>query len=228
MQIQEIELKAINKEEAYRYMGFRGSEPDDTIKKLVEDNEARLLEVMRPRFIYECFDINRTDKGIELKDTAHVLRGEAIANHLKECDKAVVMCATLSQDVDKLIRQNEINNMFGALVLDGLANAAVEQLCDVAELFISTGMPEYNRTWRFGVGYGDFPMDTQKDILNILNASKYIGVCANDNFILTPRKSVTCVIGLSKKVVDGESSCSKCNFKDKCAISKEGGSCGGK
>ncbi|MBQ4067670.1 MAG: methionine synthase [Lachnospiraceae bacterium] len=228
MQIQEIELKAVNRAEAYRYMGFGNTEPDENIMKIIDEKEKELLGVMRPKFIFDCFDINKNDKGVELIGTTLTLKGEAVSNHLKDCDKAVIMCATISQDVDKLIRQNEISNIFGALVLDGLANAAVEQLCDVAELFISATMPEYNRTWRFGVGYGDFPMDTQKEFLNILNAPKYVGVCANDNNILTPRKSVTCVIGLSKKEVDGEASCSKCNFKDKCAISKEGGSCGGK
>ncbi len=228
MHTREIDLKAINRSETYRYMGFKGSEPDDVIKALIDDGEKALLKAMKPRFVYKCFDIEACDEGVKLIGTNLTLKGESIKKHLSECNRAVVMCATLSSDVDKLIRQNEVGNIFGAMVTDALANAAIEQVCDAAELFISVDFPGYNRTWRFGVGYGDFPLSTQKDFLNVLDAQKTVGVCANDNSILIPRKSVTCVIGLSEKEVEQTSSCSTCNFRDKCAISKEGGSCGGK
>lgn len=231
MQTREIEIKAINKSEAYRYMGFRGNEPDEMIKTVVDKSESELLVVMRPRFVYKCFEIENfqieNEENIQLVGTTLKLKGKSIKEHLNECEKAVVMCATLSSDVDRLIRKNEVDNMFGAMVLDAMANAAIEQVCNAAELFIAADYPEYNRTWRFGVGYGDFPLDTQDELLTILDAQKQIGVCANESHILIPRKSVTCVIGLSKKEVSGETSCSQCSFKDKCSVSKEGGSCGG-
>lgn len=226
MKTNEIAIKAINREEAYRYMGFKGTEPDDVIASMVDKAEEELLQVMKPRFVYQCFDLQKNDDGVGLAGTTLCLRGESIGNHLKECHKAVVMCATLSGNVDKLIRQKELGNMFEAMATDALSNAAIEQVCDAVELFITAEYPEYNRTWRFGVGYGDFPLDTQKDFLTVLNAQKTIGVCANDSHILIPRKSVTCVIGLSKKQLEGKSSCQTCNFRDKCSISKEGGSCG--
>ena len=228
MQNRSIEIKGVNKSEAYRYMGFKGTEPDETIKTIIDKCEEDILKVMRPKFVYEAFDISVEEDCVTLEGTTLKLQGNSIKEHLKDCEKVIVMCATLSAEIDKLIRQNEVGNIFNAMVLDALANAAIEQVCDAAELFMSADYPEYNRTWRFGVGYGDFPLDTQKDFLNILSASKLVGVCATDSSILTPRKSVTCVVGLSKRDVQSSSSCQSCNFKDKCAISKEGGSCGGR
>ena len=93
---------------------------------------------------------------------------------------------------------------------------------------IFSNMPDCSHTWRFGIGYGDFPLTQQHMLLEVLQAGKRIGLCATESCILTPRKSVTCVVGLSKRDVQSSSSCQSCNFKDKCAISKEGGSCGGR
>lgn len=228
MQIKEIELKGIRREEAYRYMGFRGSEPDDIIKKMAEEGEKQLLKAMTPRFVYDVFSLENVRDGVKLQGTALTLKGESIRKHLEGCTKAAVLCATLSSQVDKLIRKSEIQNILEAMVLDALANAAIEQVCDAAELFLDVEEKGYNRTWRFGVGYGDFPLGTQKLFLTVLNAQKRIGVCATDSSILTPRKSVTCVIGLSRRPVEKQSSCGNCNFRERCGIHKEGGSCGGK
>ena len=42
MQIQEIELKAVNRAEAYRYMGFGNTEPDENIMKIIDEKEKEL------------------------------------------------------------------------------------------------------------------------------------------------------------------------------------------
>lgn len=227
MQTREIHLEQINRSEAYRYMGFRGTKPDDGMEQMITEGEKRLLKAMHPRFVYDIFDLEDAEEGIRLAATTLVLRGEHIRRHLGGCTKAAILCATLSAEVDKLIRKSEIQNMLEAMILDALANAAIEQVCDGAEWYLSLDTMEYHRTWRFGVGYGDFPLDTQKEFLNILNAQKVIGVCATENSILTPHKSVTCVIGLSRKEVESTSSCANCNFREACAVRREGGSCGG-
>ena len=51
-----IVLNEINKDEALRYMGHRGEIPQ-TLKELVLKCEKQLLEVIRPAYIFKCFDI---------------------------------------------------------------------------------------------------------------------------------------------------------------------------
>ena len=51
---------------------------------------------------------------------------------------------------------------------------------------------------RFSPGYGDFSIEHQKQILQMLNAAKEIGVSSTESSMLTPTKSVTALIGLSK------------------------------
>ncbi len=221
----EIVLGKIDTAEAIRYMGYREGSPDRQLLDIIVRCEKELLQVMAPRYCYKVFDIVRTEDSVKLKNSSLVLKGESIRTHLKDCEKAVIMCATLSGEVDKIIRLGSIRGMTNALVLDALANAAIEQVCDEVESIIMTEFQNYHHTWRFGVGYGDFPLSTQKLLLDTIDAGKRIGVCATDSSILTPGKSVTCVIGLSKQKQEEKKSCSNCDMKDRCSFRQKGATC---
>lgn len=225
MENSEIIIKNINKSEAARYLGYKDTLPDVNMTKLILQAEADLLKIIEPRYCYKVFDIEVHENYVKLIGSELVLEGKSISEHLKDCEKAVVMCATLSDKVDKLLRTNELSNMVNALIIDALANAAIEQVCDEVENIFLRDFGDYHATWRFGVGYGDFPLTTQKSFLETLDAGKRIGVCATDSCILTPRKSVTCIVGLSKKVVNSVKSCDNCNLKDTCNLRKNGTSC---
>lgn len=221
----EIVIKNIDKSEAARYLGYKDTLPDVNMTKLILQAEIDLLKIIEPRYCYKVFDIEIKGDSVILTGSELVLQGKSISEHLKNCEKAVVMCATLSDKVDKLLRTNEISNMVNALIIDALANAAIEQVCDEVEKIFMKDFQEYNATWRFGVGYGDFPITTQKLLLETLDAGKRIGVCATESSILTPRKSVTCIAGLSKSEVSSVKSCDNCNLKDICNLRKDGKKC---
>lgn len=221
----EIIITNINKSEAARYMGYKDTLPDVNMTKMILQCEIDLLKVIKPRYCYKVFDIERKEDSVHLKGAQLQLCGESIKEHLKNCEKAVVMCATLSGDVDKMLRQSEISNMVEALIIDALANAAIEQVCDEVETILMQEFNGYHNTWRFGVGYGDFPLSTQKQLLETLDVGKRIGVCATESCILTPRKSVTCVIGLSKEQQESKKSCENCNLRENCNFRKNGTTC---
>ncbi|SEQ06417.1 5-methyltetrahydrofolate--homocysteine methyltransferase [Lachnospiraceae bacterium RM5] len=229
MEKEHIELKFIDKSETIRYMGYKDSIPDVAMTKIILEQEENVLKNIKPDYTYKVFDIEEDDGKIHLKGTNVYLQGESIKEHLKYCNKAVIMCATLSDKLDKLLRQAEVSNMLNALIIDALANAAIEQVCDKAEDIILKNFKDYKSTWRFGVGYGDFPLSQQGEILNILNAGKLIGVCMNESFILTPRKSVTCVIGLSDmdKDISTKKTCKNCQFLGRCKYREKNEVCYG-
>ena len=113
-----------------------------------------------------------------------------------------------------------------AVVVDAYASVAVEQICDRAEEDIILHIPGRFLTYRFGVGYGDLPLELEKDILRVLQATKTIGLCATEANILTPLKSVVCVIGISDKPMEkGQKGCTTCNMKDTCKYRRQGLNC---
>lgn len=219
-----ISLDYVNVSEALRYLGYGSNKPDSNMKELLSFCEKELLENIYPNYVYKVFDL---DDKCNLVNCDFDLQGDDIKNHLKGCEKAVLMCVTLSSDVDKLIRVKQIGNMAQATIIDSMASALVEQACDKVEEIIRNELKGYKLTWRYGLGYGDFPLEGQKQFLNVLDAQKKVGVCVNNSFILTPTKSVTCVIGAGKgNVNDSERDCEFCNLKNSCQFRKRGERCG--
>ena len=224
MRDKDIILDYVNVNEALRYLGYGDNKPDDNTKKLLDICSEELLKVIQPKYVYRVFDLNE-DYSIDGVDFE--LKGEAIKNHLKGCEKIAMMCVTLSSGVDSLIRRKQIGDMAQAAIIDSMASAAVEQVCDKVEEIIKKEFPHYEYTWRFGVGYDDFPLELQQQFLNVVNASKQIGVCVNDSFMLTPTKSVTCIIGMGHNLnTSSKKSCDNCSFREKCPYRKAGKNCG--
>ncbi len=224
--MQKIKLEKLNRNEALRYMGHRG-EVSTALEALMEKCEAELLEHISPAFIYKVFDIEESDEGVTVCGTTLTLRGNDIREHLSGCSSAVLLCATIGPAVDSFIRKKEITDMSSAFAADALASAAIEQVCTMADEIIKSQLPDKFFTWRFSPGYGDFPLDTQRDFLNVMNAQKRIGLCLEESNILTPRKSVTAVAGISDHQVERKKrGCASCNMVSKCNFRKRGEHCG--
>ncbi|MBO7473748.1 MAG: 5-methyltetrahydrofolate--homocysteine methyltransferase [Ruminococcus sp.] len=220
-----MELLPISKAEAARYMGVKG-EPDSAVSELLDRAEKQVREVLRPKYVYIETDISITDEGVLLGAMIEPLTGDDIRRHLKGCDKAVLLAATLSQEADKLIRQAAVTNMAYSLALDCICSAAIEQVCERAEEEIFSKLSAPYRTWRFSPGYGDLPLTLQRGFLLALNAQRRIGLTVTDSSLLIPSKSVTAVIGISDvQVTKGSRGCAVCTMKDSCAYRLSGNIC---
>lgn len=49
---------------------------------------------------------------------------------------------------------------------------------------------------RFSAGYGDLPLEVQKDIFRVLDCPRKIGLTLNDSLLMSPTKSVTAIVGI--------------------------------
>lgn len=211
----DITLTHIPREEVLRYLGCPGTEDPATLA-LVEGCSARLLAAARPKWTYRVFDLAVQTDGVRL-DCGLLLPGRDLAAHLRGCSRAALLAATLSAPVDALLRRAQAEDLAAAVALDCCATAAVEAVCDLAEAEIRVRFPGCSFPFRFSPGYGDLPIELQDPILRLLDAPRRVGLCTTDRHILTPRKSVTAVLGIS----DGEISpqkrgCASCTFRDRC------------
>ena len=210
-------LEKLNRSEAIRYLGGAGIQMNDQMEVLMDECEKMVLEIAAPKFLYIELDLPC--------DT--IMGGRDIANHLDGCEKAILMCATLGAEIDKLIRINQISDMAKAVVLDSFSSVAVEQVCNRVDEIIAEKYAGYNMTFRFSPGYGDYPISLQQDFLRMLDAPRKIGLTTNDNYLLMPTKSVTAVLGLSKNPIERKKrGCAICNMRGKCRFRKNGEHCG--
>ena len=220
-------IESIDQKEALRYLGYVGNKPEENIQKILNECESNVLDMIDPRYIYKCFNIISNQDKIVLDNCKLELTGNDIVNHLKGCTKVILMCATLSINMDRFIRVTQITDMTKAVIIDSLASVAIEKVCDNIQDDIMEEFSGYFQTYRYSPGYGDFPIEIQKDFLSVLDAPKKIGLTSTDDCILTPKKSVTAVIGLSETQLRTEKrGCQSCNMRDTCIYRKKGERCG--
>lgn len=222
----EIILSTPDRDEVLRYMGVPPQKADAAACALVDECAGQLLNAATPRWCGQMFDLSVEPDGVRL-DNDLLLGGQELKAHLDGCQQAVVFCATLGADVDTLIRRAQYTDMARALALDCCASALVEQLCDRIEAYIHAQLPGLHSPYRYSPGYGDLPLGVQPALLAALDAHRLIGLSATDSHIMTPRKSVTAILGLADSpILTHKRSCALCPNADSCQLRKSGGHCG--
>jgi len=223
----ELTLTELDEREILRYLGCRGAADERTLN-LVRRGQGELLSAIKPRFLYKVCSIFPAgdEDGVQM-ESGPLLSGQDIKRHLLGCDRVAVMACTISAQADALVRRWEAEDMAYALVLDACASAAVEAVCDLAEENIRSALPGFHFPYRFSPGYGDLPIALQNELLHLLDAPRRMGLCATDHHILTPRKSVTALLGIAQGEIERERrGCQSCNLAQRCAFRKAGGHCG--
>lgn len=223
------EVIGIDRENAYRYMGFRAPFSENVDKKTAETAdkcEAELLKTARPKFIWRVFDILRSGDDVFLDGCDFTLSGNDIKKHLSGCEKAAIVCSTLSADCDKFIAKMSVKGALEMLVSDALASAFIEQISDSAIKDLTEKNKGFTATWVFGAGYGDFPLEILPKLIAAADAERKIGVSTTAANTLIPTKSIAGIAGLSRETQNvSVKSCDNCNMRDRCEFRKNGELC---
>lgn len=222
----EFILTAPDTHEVLRYMGCPPEGADRSLIDMVHECADALVKAAQPRWTSRAYSVAREREGVRIS-SGLLLPGKDILGHLRGCEQVVLFCATLSSSVDQLIRRAQSRDTLHALCLDCCATAAVEQLCDWVEEQIHSQYPQSYFPFRYSPGYGDLPLSVQGPLLSLLDAPRKVGLCASSSHILTPRKSVTALVGVaSSPVSSSKRSCISCPAGQHCQYRKAGGHCG--
>ena len=176
-------LPAVDRREVRRYAGMTGR--DAQVETLIDECVSKLPPITG-RVCY-------TEIGTaELIHRSHDL-GRCIA----DCRSLIVMAATVGVEPDRLIARYASISPSAALIYQAVGAERIECLCDVFEADLRS--KGYETRPRFSPGYGDLPLDFQKNIFAILDCAKKIGLSLNESLSMSPSKSVTAIIGIKRK-----------------------------
>ena len=145
------------------------------------------------------------------------VNSENLKKNLKDCESAYIFAATAGIEIDRIINRYLTLSPSKAVIAQGAGTAILETFCDFFCKKIATEEEKSNRYLRprFSPGYGDFSLEYQKKILDILSARKLAGITLTDSLLMVPVKSVTAIIGVSNKDTGcALSGCEMCNKKD--------------
>lgn len=205
-----------DRKETMRYLGYRGQEISPETLQMIEEVTQELEQASSPKSIYREYDCQVSGDEIKLGELKICSRN--LAANLKGCERAVLLAATIGPAADFMIRKYSVLSLAKAAVVQAAGAACIESYVDEVEDAVRQDAGKRNLYLRprFSPGYGDFELDYQKEIFQMLECSKRIGVTLTEGNLMAPSKSVTAVIGLTSREREScqMKSCSLCAKTD--------------
>ena len=187
---------AFDKKEIFRYAGVRGGAPelDTLLQECLNEVESKLVY----RVCYREFAVTHHDSYLDLGFIKTESMG--LKKNLFCCESIVLFAATVGIEIDRLIARYATVSPTKSLLFQAIGAERIESLCDVfcREIAEEKAKLGFQTRPRFSAGYGDFPLEAQKEIFAVLDCSRKIGLTLNQSLLMSPSKSVTAIIGVGK------------------------------
>ena len=204
---------SIPESQIIRYAGISGGELPDSVHVLIEKCMPRYEQSAKYKacFLEVPVIINGDHVSLDCFD----VESHNLAVLLRGCDRAILVAATAGIEVDMTIKRAEVVSKAEALILNSIAIAGIEQYMVVLNEYFKDIYSGYELRPRYSPGYGDVPLEVQRELLNTLDTKRKIGVALSDSLLMTPQKSVSAFIGIGKEgCAHLDKDCELCSKKD--------------
>lgn len=228
-------LSRIRREEVLRYLGHGGQDLDSALLDRIEQGIQRCERELNPRFVWRAFNLVRRGSEFEVADTTLTLRGASMNSYLDGACGVALLAGTLGVQSEATLRLLGSTDPLGQLIYDAACTDLVEWGADRAqeEIVEYAQARALTHGMRYSPGYGDLSLNIQPVILDILQASKRLGLTVTPQHLLVPTKSITALIGLypatdtAEKPVPGKAllGCAACALRKTCQIRARGQRC---
>ena len=205
----------INKNLVKKYLNYKGL--DSGFESLIDDVFLEVKKISSPKKLCILSKAFKENGYYKLDKLNLTLKSQDINNLFDDCTSIATLAVTLGLSVDKKIDFYAKTDMTRSLVMDAVASVYVESILDELEEQVC-GQINLHKTMRFSPGYGDLDISLQKELIEAIGGSKFLGINVNENYLMTPLKSVTAFIGFSSKKQVFGSICLTCPQKGKCDV----------
>ncbi|MDO4552347.1 MAG: vitamin B12 dependent-methionine synthase activation domain-containing protein [Bacillota bacterium] len=215
------ELLPVDRKEVWRYSGYSGvpGEEDKALSALLDEVAAEALPVLAYRICYRSVSLTWQDGMPVLPFSAP---SKDLARCLKNSVEVLFFAATVGLELDRRIERYQRVSPAKALLFQALGAERIEALCDLFCREMGCGAREkgLELTPRFSPGYGDLPIEVQRDLFRLLDCQRKIGLTLNSSLLMSPSKSVTAILGLRPGGLDasrdghGGNKCGDCPARD--------------
>lgn len=167
------------------------------IKKIIEFAYG----LIHGKACYSTFSISSiSDNRVILDKSNTLIKGKKLVNILRDCKYCSLFVSTIGPELENRVSLMEQENPSGAYFLEHVGNWMAEYMAETVNNRIATEIIKdgFVPKKRYSAGYGDWPVTSQKEILELIEAQK-IGVSLSESYIMIPRKSVSALIGWGRK-----------------------------
>lgn len=165
------------------------------LKKKIKKATGEICKQAQPKAVLKILPAHKNN-GCLILDGKTSLDSKKLAYAMRNSRMVALFLTTIGYKVDRIIeKQMTLRPDYGFL-LDAAASVAAESaaqhVCDYLENSIND---DKKLTLRYSPGYCDWPLNEQKKLFEILPHDT-IGVHLSKNFFMSPRKSISGIIGI--------------------------------
>ncbi len=195
-------------DEIRRYAGIKESNYE--LEKLIGECKSEAEGMLKYALCYDEFPLSMDGDEVNLSFSKVISKD--LAENLKGASRAIVFACSIGVELDRLVAKYGNISPTKGLIMHAIG---VERVEGLADCFNTELKDRYRLKPRFSPGYGDLGLSIQRDIIDVLGATKNIGITLNDNFTLSPSKSITAIIGVGGDETCGIiGGCVTCNRKE--------------
>ncbi len=186
----------IDRRKILRYLGVRGE--ISQIEELLMSCLSECKSAFKNSVAYIELPLKIEGETLRFEDLS--IRSSSLAKHLSGCKSAIIFTATVGIEIDRLITKYSKISPSRSTVFQAIGAERIESLADAFEKEIIAEKEKNGLLTRsrFSPGYGDLPLEFQKEIFTLLDCPRKIGLTLNDSMLMTPSKSVSAIIGIKK------------------------------
>ena len=200
----------LNERECLRYAGTTPQNVSAEERALFEACLTEVENKLTYKICWGRFPVKRGENNLDFSFLQTDSR--ALMKNLEGCEEVIVFAATIGLEIDRLIRRYTNLSPAKALFFQAIGAERIESLCDTfCEELKAEGL---QLRPRFSPGYGDLPLELQKDIFRVLDCPRKIGLSLNESLLMSPSKSVTAIIGIGGGKIEEKNKCSACEKSD--------------
>jgi len=139
--------------------------------------------------------------------------GRQICGYIKESTQAAFFLCTAGEDFTRMTNAlNEQGDIMEAYILDAIGSMTVENAMDRIQekLRIALLAEHLKISNRYSPGYCNWALTDQKALFDLI-AENPTGISLSDSCLMTPRKSVSGMIGIGKHLKHHDYGCKICS-----------------
>jgi hypothetical protein len=176
------------------------------------------LALLQPQVYVSEFAVEAVRHERLLLGESRYLEGSLVLQHLMKARKVHAMLCSIGDRLEKRVSDYLPTDMVYALALDGVGSAAVEALAGGAchrleEQLAAEGM---HASIPLSPGMVGWPVEQGQPQIFRLFEAEHIGVQLNSSFVMTPRKSLSMVVGSGPEMEAAGRACDYCNMRETC------------
>ena len=149
------------------------------------------------RAVWCRYPLKRDGEELNLGFARTTSRG--LKEHLEGCDEIILFACTAGAEMDRRIARAKLQSPAKGLLMHAIGAQQVEGGCDRLCRQLAEQFPDKQLTDRYSPGYGDLPLEMQKDVMTALDCGRTVGITLTDSLLMTPSKSVTAIIGMKER-----------------------------